>query len=219
MTAATGLRILLADDHAVVLKGLRQLLGAQVGWQVCGEAMNGRETVEKVNQLRPDLLVLDLNMPELNGLEVTRQIRKSNPQTEVLILTMHESEQMMRQALAAGARGYLLKSDAGSELLNAVESVRHHHTFLSSRASQMLGQPSSPSAVGGTVSTDEPLSPRERQILQLLAEGKSTKEVAIELDITVKTAETHRSNIMRKLDLHCITDLVRYAIRNQIVEP
>ncbi len=218
MTGTTGFRILLADDHAVVLKGLRALLGSQLGWQVCGEAKNGREAIEKVGQLKPDVVIMDLNMPELNGLEATRHIRKELPQTEVLILTLHESEQMMRQALDAGARGYVLKSDAGGELLAAVEAVRRHRLFLSSRASKMLGEASTLPA-RGDVATREPLSPRERQILQLLAEGRSSKEVAIALDITVKTAETHRSNIMRKLDLHCITDLVRYAIRNQIVQP
>src|SRR5271157_273437 len=218
MTGTTGFRILLADDHAVVLKGLRALLGSQLGWQVCGEAKNGREAIEKVGQLKPDVVIMDLNMPELNGLEATRHIRKELPQTEVLILTLHESEQMMRQALDAGARGYVLKSDAGGELLAAVEAVRRHRLILSSRASQMLGEASTLPA-RGDVATREPLSPRERQILQLLAEGRSTKEVATALDITVKTAETHRSNIMRKLDLHCITDVVRYAIRNQIVQP
>jgi DNA-binding NarL/FixJ family response regulator len=214
-----NLRILLADDHAVVLKGLHALLAAQPGWQVCGEATSGREAVQKVNELRPDVVVLDLNMPELNGLEVTRQVRKAAPQTEVLILTMHESEQMLRQALAVGARGYLLKSDAGGELLTAVEAVHRHRLFLSSRASRMLGESSTFAAVSNAVATDEPLSPRERQVLQLLAEGKGTKDVAKVLDITVKTAETHRSNIMRKLNLHGITELVRYAIRNQIVQP
>jgi DNA-binding NarL/FixJ family response regulator len=218
MTFMTGFRILLADDHAVVLKGLRALLGSQLGWQVCGEAMNGRETLEKANQLKPDVVIMDLNMPELSGLEATRHIRKVLPQTEVLILTLHESEQMMREALDAGARGYVLKSDAGAELLAAVEAVCRHRLFLSSRVSQMLGEASTLGA-GSDVVSHQPLSPRERQVLQLLAEGRSTKEVATALDITVKTAETHRSNIMRKLDLHCITDVVRYAIRNQMVQP
>ena len=214
----TGFRILLADDHPVVMRGLRALLGAQSGWQVCGEATNGREAIEKVSQLKPDVVIMDLNMPELNGLEATRHIRKDAPQTEVLILTLHDSEQMMRQALDAGARGYVLKADAGCELLSAVESVRRHHRFLSSRASKLLGEAAAFPARMDAPARDT-LSPRERQILQLLGEGKSTKDVAIVLDITVKTAETHRSNIMRKLDLHCITDLVRYAIRNNMVQP
>jgi len=186
-------------------------------WQVCGEATDGRETLEKVNELKPDILILDLNMPELNGLEVTRRVRKMWPQTEVLVLTVQDSELVMRQVLEAGARGYMLKSDAGSELLAAVDAVRRHHGFLSSQVSRML-RGSSAIATKHDVSPKDPLSPRERQILQLLAEGKSTKEVAAALDITVKTAETHRSNIMRKLDLHHLTELVRYAIRNQVVQ-
>ena len=213
-----GYRIFLADDHAVVRKGLRSLLGGHSGWDVCGEAVNGRDTVEQVNRLKPDVVIMDLNMPELNGLEATRSIRNTLPQTEVLILTLHESEQMMRQALDAGARGYVLKSDAGEELLTAVEAVRRHRQFLSTRASQMLGD-ASVARPHGPLYTGKQLSPRERQVLQLLAEGKSTKDVAIVLDITVKTAETHRSNIMRKLDLHCLSDLVRYAIRNEMVQP
>ena len=212
-----GLRILLADDHSLVRRGIRSLLGVHTDWQVCGEAADGRETLVKVDELKPDILILDLNMPELNGLEVTRRVRKMWPQTEVLVLTVQDSELVMRQVLEAGARGYMLKSDAGSELLAAVDAVRRHHAFLSSQVSRML-HGSSAIATKHDVPPKEPLSPRERQILQLLAEGKSTKEVAAALDITVKTAETHRSNIMRKLDLHHLTELVRYAIRNQVVQ-
>jgi len=212
-----SLRILLADDHPLVRRGIRTLLGAPSGWQVCGEAANGREALEKVTELKPDILILDLNMPELNGLEVTRRVRKILPQVEILVLTVQDSEQVMRQVLQAGARGYMLKSDAGNELLAAVEAVRNHHLFLSSQVSRVLRGP----AVlreKGRLAPKEPLSPREREILQLLAEGKSTKEIASALDITLKTAETHRTNIMRKLDLHNVTELVRYAIRNQIVQ-
>jgi len=211
-----GLRILLADDHSLVRRGVRSLLGIHAEWQICGEASDGRETLEKVSELNPDILILDLNMPELNGLEVTRRVRKMWPQVEVLVLTVQDSEQVMRQVLEAGARGYMLKSDAGKELVTAVDALRRHHTFLSTQASRMLHGTSAPPAKG-EVSLKEPLSPRERQILQLLAEGNSTKEIAAALDITVKTAETHRSNIMRKLDLHHVTELVRYAIRNQVV--
>ena len=215
----TGLRILLADDHTVVRRGLRALLGTRPEWEVCGEAINGQEALEKTDLLKPDVLLLDLTMPEMNGLEVTRQIRSKVPGTEVLILTMHDSEHLMRQALDAGARGYVLKSDVGVELLKAVEAMQRHQVFLSSRASQMLGGISTDEVADYAVSAHEPLSPRERQILQLLAEGKSTKQVATVLNITVKTAETHRGNIMRKLDLHRIPDLVRYAIRNHFVQP
>jgi DNA-binding NarL/FixJ family response regulator len=212
-----GLRILLADDHSLVRRGIRLLLGARAGWQICGEAADGREALEKVNELQPDILILDLNMPELNGLEVTRRVHKILPRVEVLVLTVQDSEQVMRQVLQAGARGYILKSDAGNELLAAVDAVRRHHLFLSSQASRMLRGSSVLPAKDNMVPKD-PLSPRERQFLQLLAEGKSTKEIATVLNITIKTAETHRSNIMRKLDLHHVTELVRYAIRNRIVQ-
>jgi DNA-binding NarL/FixJ family response regulator len=212
-----SLRIFLADDHSLVRRGIRSLLGVHSDWEVCGEATDGKEALEKVNQLHPDVLILDLNMPELNGLEVTRRVHKMCPKVEVLVLTVQDSEQVMRQVLEAGARGYMLKSDAGDELLTAVETVRRHHLFLSSQTSRMLHGSSSPQAKDD-VTPKQSLSPRERQILQLLAEGKSTKEIATALDITVKTAETHRSNIMRKLDLHHVTELVRYAIRNQVVQ-
>lgn len=212
-----GLRIILADDHSLVRRGIRSLLGSHSGWQVCGEAADGRETLEKVDELKPDILILDLNMPELNGLEVTRRVHKMCPGVEVLVLTVHDSEQVMRQVLEAGARGYMLKSDAGHELLSAVDTVRRHRLFLSSQASRML-RGSSALPAKDHVALKQPLSPRERQVLQLLAEGKSTKDIATALDITVKTAETHRSNIMRKLDLHHVTELVRYAIRNQVVQ-
>ena len=211
------LRIFLADDHSLVRRGIRSLLGVHSDWEVCGEATDGKEALEKVNQLNPDVLILDLNMPELNGLEVTRRVHKMCPKVEVLVLTVQDSEQVMRQVLEAGARGYMLKSDAGDELLTAVETVRRHHLFLSSQTSRMLRGSSAPRA-NDDVTPNQPLSPRERQILQLLAEGKSTKEIATALDITVKTAETHRSNIMRKLDLHHVTEVVRYAIRNQVVQ-
>ena len=212
-----GLRIFLADDHSLVRRGIRSLLGVHSEWEVCGEARDGKEALEKVSDLHPDVLILDLNMPELNGLEVTRRVHGTCPQVEVLVLTVQDSEQVMRQVLEAGARGYMLKSDAGKELLTAVETVRRHRLFLSSQTSRMLRDSSAPLAKED-MALKQPLSPRERQILQLLAEGNSTKQIATALDITIKTAETHRSNIMRKLDLHHVTELVRYAIRNQIVQ-
>ena len=212
-----GLRIFLADDHSLVRRGIRSLLGVHSEWEVCGEATDGKEALEKVNKLNPDVLILDINMPELNGLEVISRVHRMCPKVEVLVLTVQDSEQAMKQALEAGARGYMLKSDAGSELLAAVDAVRRHHAFLSSQVSRML-HGSSAIATKHDVPPKEPLSPRERQILQLLAEGRSTKEIATALEITIKTAETHRSNIMRKLDLHHVTELVRYAIRNQVVQ-
>jgi len=218
----TTVRILVADDHEIVRQGLRALLEAQPGWQVVAEAIDGREALDKAKRLHPDVVVLDVSMPNLNGLEATRQIRKALPQTEVLILTMHDSEQLVREVLEAGARGYVLKSDAGRELVTAVESVRKSKPHFTSRVSEIVldgylnaGGRAEAYNVPRTVR----LSPREREIVQLLAEGKSNKEVAAALHISVKTAETHRTNLMRKLDLHSISELVRYAIRNKMVEP
>ena len=217
-----AVRILVADDHEIVRQGLRALLEAQPGWQVVAEAIDGREALDKAKRLRPDVVVLDVSMPNLNGLEATRQIRKALPETEVLILTMHDSEQLVREVLEAGARGYVLKSDAGRELVTAVESVRQSKPYFTSRVSEIVldgylhaGERSDAFNAPRTVR----LSPREREIVQLLAEGKSNKEVAVALHISVKTAETHRTNLMRKLDLHSISELVRYAIRNKMVEP
>jgi len=214
-------RIVIADDHEIVRRGLRSLLEAVPGWEVVAEASSGREALEKVQELRPGVAVLDIGMPVMNGLEATRNIVKASPQTQVLILTMHETEQMVRDVLDAGARGYVLKSDAGRDLIAAVEALLQHRTFFSPRVSDMLlsaylegvDRPSSSAA------TRNRLTAREREIVQLLAEGKSNKEVAATLNISVKTAETHRTNIMNKLDLHSISELVRYAVRNNIVEP
>ena len=217
----TTTRIVLADDHEVVRQGLRVLLEAQTGWEVVGEAVNGREAVEKTRQLKPDIVVLDITMPELNGLEATRQILKAAPQTEVLVLTMHESEQVAREVLSAGARGYLLKSDAGRDLVSAVDALRNRRPFFTPRISQMVleGYLHGPAVSEGGQPKRDLLTPREREIVQLLAEGKSNKEVASSLGISPKTIETHRANIMRKLNLHSVSDLVRFAVRNRMVEP
>jgi len=210
------LRILVADDHHVVRTGLRALLESKTGWQVCAEASNGREAVEKARELQPDVAVLDIGMPLLNGVEATRQIHKLSPETEVLILTMHDSELLVKEVLEAGARGYILKDDADRNLIAAVDALRRHKPYLSSRVSE-----AAQSAGGGSEgdrSSRSRLTPRQREILQLLAEGKSNKEVAGVLGISVKTAETHRANIMLKLNFHSITELVRYAVRNKIIQ-
>ena len=211
------LRILVADDHHVVRTGLRTLLETENGWQVCAEAANGREAVEKVRELRPDVAVLDIGMPLLNGVEVTRQIRKLSPKTEVLILTMHDSEVLIQEVLEAGARGYILKDDADRNLIAAVHPLSLHKPYLSSRVSEVFSK-TVQSPRDDSASDRRRLTPREREILQLLAEGKSNKEIAGFLGISVKTAETHRANIMLKLDFHSITELVRYAVRNKIIE-
>jgi len=212
-------RILIADDHEVVRKGLVALLQQQPDWQVCGEAADGREAVDKAQQLKPDVVILDIGMPSLNGLEATRQILKTNPNARILILTLHDSDQVVRDVLNAGARGFLLKSDAARDLVAAVEALRRDKTYFTSKVASLVLEgylKGSTGPVSATVSRNR-LTPREREIVQLLAEGKSTKEVAVALGLSVKTAETHRSNIMRKLQLHSVSDLVLYAVRNNIV--
>jgi DNA-binding NarL/FixJ family response regulator len=214
------LKVLVADDHEVVRKGLRSILEEQPGWEVTGEASDGREAVDKVKSLRPDVSVVDVGMPGLNGLEATRQMLKNDPQTRVLILTMHESDPLIREVLDAGARGYLLKSDASRDLVSAVEAIRRNKTYFTARVAQMVLDgylDKSPRAAEADVPTSR-LTPRQREIVQLLAEGKSSKEVAVALGLSVKTAETHRANIMRRLNCHSVSELVRYAIRNNIIQ-
>jgi len=217
-----NLRLLVADDHDVVRKGVRTLLEEQPGWEVAAEASDGREAVEKAKLVQPDITILDLSMPELNGLEAAREILKT-VSTKVLILTMYDSDPLIRQTLEAGARGYLLKSDAGRDLVSAVDALRRNKTFFTPKVAQMvlegyLGRPSKENEDDGNRKNGLRLTARQKQILQLLAEGKSSKEVAVALSISVKTAETHRANIMRRLDCHSVTELVRYAIRNHIIE-
>jgi DNA-binding NarL/FixJ family response regulator len=213
-------RILIADDHHVVRTGLRALLESKASWQVCAEATNGREAVEQAGQLKPDVAVLDIGMPLLNGVEATRQIRKLSPHTEILILTMHDSELLVQEVLEAGAHGYILKDDADRNLIAAVDALRRHKPFLSPRVSDAVSKAVQPSGEGFARQrvTRSRLTPREREIVQLLAEGKSNKEVAVVLGISVKTAETHRANIMLKLNFHSITELVRYALRNKMID-
>jgi len=212
------LRILIADDHEVARKGIRSLLEGHAGWEVCGEARDGREAVECAGKLKPDVLLLDIGMPNLNGLDAARQILATTPDARILILTVHDSEQTVREVLAVGALGFLLKSDAGRDLLAAVEALQHRRTFFTSSVAQMMLE-------GYLRPHDEEdgsgrcvLTPREREVIQLVAEGKTTKEVATALSLSVKTAETHRTNLMRKLDLHSVAALTLYAVRNGIVQ-
>jgi DNA-binding NarL/FixJ family response regulator len=211
------LRILIADDHEVARKGIRALVESRPGWEVCGEAADGREAVKAAIRLKPDLVLLDIGMPSLNGLDATRQILAESPETRVLILTMHDSEQVVREVLAAGARGFLLKSDAGRDLVTAVEALQNRRTFFTTKVAQLVLE----GYLHPGPETEPPyrsvLTPREREVIQLLAEGKTTKEVATTLNLSVKTAETHRTNLMRKLDLHSVVDLTLYAVRNGIV--
>ncbi len=214
------LKILLADDHDVVRRGLRDLLTQHNGWQICGEATTGREAVAMAINLRPNVAILDLTMPQLNGLEATRQIRKAAPMVEVLIFTMHESEQLIREVLAAGARGYLLKSDASRYVIAAVETLAQHRPFFTWKASETMLEnflAYKPAHEGET--PRDSLTAREREIVQLLAEGNSSKKIAHILNISIKTVDTHRATIMRKLEAHSIVDIVHYAIRNNLVQP
>jgi len=212
------LRILIADDHEVARKGIRSLLESHAGWEVCGEARDGREAVECACKLKPDVLLLDIGMPNLNGLDATRQILTMIPEARILILTVHDSEQVVREVLAAGARGFLLKSDAGRDLVAAVEALQHRRTFFTSSVAQMMLEGYLRPHDEGDASGQRVLTPREREVIQLVAEGKTTKEVATALQLSVKTAETHRTNLMRKLDLHSVAALTLYAVRNGIVQ-
>lgn len=243
-------RILIADDHDVMRRGIRNLLEINTGWEICGEAATGREALELARQTKPDIAVLDLTLPDVYGLEVARDILQVHPETQILIFTMHESEQLVREVLSCGARGYVLKSDAARHLNLAIEALLDHKPYFSSTISETLirGFLQTPSLPASTTfkpfppvsaseplnsgadeyfqsfGTDEPsiqveLTAREQQIVILLANGKSNKEVAAELFISVKTVETHRATIMRKMGFSSIVELVHYAIRTKLIDP
>jgi DNA-binding NarL/FixJ family response regulator len=212
------LRILIADDHDLIRKGVRALLESQAGWVVCGESETGLDVVEKATQLRPDVVILDITMPELDGIEAARRIVSALPGIEILVLSAHFSDLLLREVYALGVSGYIVKSDSDRDLVAAVRSLSKHKPFFTKDATELifgLGN-------GHRDKQDQRLdrlTVRERQLLHLLSQGRSNKEAASELSISVKTVETHRGNIMRKLGLHSLTELVRYAIRNQIIEP
>lgn len=210
------LRILIVDDYEVVRRGIRTLLEGEPGWEVCGEASTGPGAVEAAARLKPDLVILDLSLPQLHGLEVTRRILQRQPDTEVLVLTMHASEELIRQVLRAGAHGYVLKSDAGEQLVAAVRSLEHHKPFLTTRVTEVVLDGFLKVVADDAVG--EALTPREREVLQLVAEGRSSKSIAAGLGLTVKTIESHRASLMRKLHFRTVADLVRYAVRNGLVE-
>ncbi len=211
--------ILIADDHAVVRRGLRALLETHPKWKVVSEASNGREAVAMAAESRPKVAILDISMPELNGLDAAAQILKASPHTRILILTMHAAEELIEKTLGAGASGYILKSDAERDLITAVEALLQRRTFFTHAASEVIlshlrgssGKKAAPPA-------GSRLSAREREIVQLLAEGKSNKEVAALLHISTRTVENHRAKVMEKLTLHSFSELVRYAVRNKLAE-
>ena len=211
------LRILLADDHEIVRHGVRLLIENEPGWEVCGEAADGRKAVALAEQLAPDVVVLDIGMPGLNGIDAARQIRRALPQTEVLIFTGEESEQLIHEVFAAGARSYILKSDIGGHLIAAIRALGGHRHYFTGRISEVVFARYLDGESGAGKDRAEGLTPREREIVQLLGEGKSNKEAAALLGISIKTVETHRAAVMRKLRLDSFADLVRYAIRNKII--
>jgi DNA-binding NarL/FixJ family response regulator len=214
------IKILIADDHEVVRHGVRDLLLAQPDLEICGEASSGRDAVRMAQEMKPAVAILDLSMPGLNGMDATRQIRKTSPDTRILIFTMHETQELVREVFRSGAHAYVLKSDAGTHLVAAVNAVLAGRHFCSSKLSEWIFHGFLAAASGETLEapSEDALTPRERETVQLLAEGQSNKEVASVLGISVKTVETHRAVIMRKLRLKTFSDMVRYAIRNHIIE-
>lgn len=209
-------RILIADDHEVVRTGVRRMLVAEPAWEVCGEAKDGRRALALAVVLKPDLVILDIGMPGLNGIDVTRQLRRMLPDTEVLVLTMHEAESLVADAIGAGACGFVLKSDPAEVLRVAVREVLAHRMYISESLPIETRQ-----AIAGLTPTGprDRLTSREREVLQLLSDGCSNKEIGSTLGISEKTAETHRARLMTKLGIHSVAKLVRYAVRNRIVEP
>jgi DNA-binding NarL/FixJ family response regulator len=209
-------RILIADDHEVVRSGLRAILEAHAGWEVVAEARDGKEAIAKAAETKPDVAIVDYSLPMMNGAEVTRQIRSRVPTAEVLIFTMHDSDVLIGEVLEAGARAFLLKSDAKQYLIAAVESLASHKPFFTGRVSEQLLDTFLSTHHG---KTDVSLSPRERVVVQLIAEGHSNKQMSEVLSLSVKTIETHRAAAMRKLNVTSTAAIVRYAIRNKLVEP
>jgi len=207
-------RILLADDHALIRQGLKALLETQ-GFQVVCEAADGQETLRSVEKTQPDVAIIDIGMPILNGLDAARELRKSSPKTKVILLTRHDEDQYVMEALRAGAKGYVLKSQAAEDLVHAIHEVCRGSVYLSSNVSRAVVD----AYLSKAYASADPLSGRERQVLQLVSEGKSTKDIAVHLGISVKTAESHRSRLMKKLNIHETASLVRYAIRRGLIQP
>ena len=213
------MRILIADDHEVVREGVRAFIEHEPGWQVCGTATNGREAVDIARKLKPEVAVLDMTMPELDGLEALRQIKRASPNTEVVIFSAHHSEEVIEQLFEEGAKSYIQKSDAGRHLVAAIKSVAEHRPFFTPEISQILfAKFLSVDPAKKPGGQEHTLTDRERDVVRLLAQGSSNKEVATALGISIRTAETHRAALMRKLGLGSLAALVRYAIRNNIID-
>lgn len=218
---ATTLRILIADDHDVMREGTRAVIERQPGWEVCGIATTGREAVDQALALKPDVVVMDMSMPQLNGLDAAVQIKRRLPRTEILIFTAHETDELIREVFDSGAKGFIFKSDAHQLLVKAIQSLSEHKAFFTNKVSDVLFAEilNRSGARPHSTETNQRLTMREREIVQLLAEGRSNKEVAGALSISIRTAETHRANVLRKLSLDSIASLVRYAIRHKMIEP
>ncbi len=218
-------RVLLADDHALIRQGLKALLEKH-GFQVVSEASDGQETVRSVEKTNPDVAIIDISMPILNGIDTARELKKSSPKTKVILLTQHDEDQYVTESLRAGVKGYVLKSQAADDLVHAIHEVCRGSVYLSPSISRAIAVYLSPSIsraivdayLSKTYVSTDPLSGRERQVLQLVGEGKSTKDIAVHLGISVKTAESHRARLMKKLDIHETASLVRYAIRNGLIQ-
>ena len=221
LLALPTLRILIADDHDVMREGTRAVIEREDGWTVCGIACTGREAVTRAAELQPDIVIMDMTMPELNGLDAAIQIKRLVPHTEILMFTGHETDNLIREAFEAGVKSFIFKSEAHHFLVDAIESLSRHKPFFTSPVSEILFSTILNKAEG-TRDEAEPgqrLSAREREIVQLVAEGRSNKEVADVLGISVRTAETHRASVLRKLHLDSLASLVRYAVRNKLIEP
>ncbi len=212
------IRVLLADDHTVLREGIRALLNEQPDMVVAGEAENGRWAVHLAHELRPDVVLMDIAMPLLNGLEATRQIKRDHPEINVLVLTMHDNEEYVRQVLGAGASGYVLKRAAASELVSAIRAVHHGEAVLSPAITRVLIEDLLRQDGTQHALASDGLTPREREVLQLIAEGHTSKKIAEVLGLSVKTVQAHRTSLMQKLNVHDRGDLIKYAIQKKIIE-
>jgi DNA-binding NarL/FixJ family response regulator len=210
---------LIADDHHLIRCGIRASLEGRPKWKICGEAKTGTEAIDKAKELKPDIVILDINMPDMGGLEVARRILSASYRVEILVLTMHSSDYLIRECIKAGIRGYVLKSNSARILAVAVETIAKHHPFFTSASTEGIGDQfnSDASVPGDPEVIPKGLTPREREVIQLIGAGNTSKQIGAALGISSKTAETHRRNLMRKLGVHNVPELVRYAVRNQII--
>jgi DNA-binding NarL/FixJ family response regulator len=214
----TTIRILIADDHRLLREGIRSLLREEPDFTVVGEAEDGRMAVQLAHNLHPNVVLMDIGMPLLNGLETTRQIKRDHPEINVLVLTVHDNEEYFRQVLEAGASGYILKRAAASELVAAIRAVNNGEAVLSPSITRLLLEDYLRRETDRIEVEADTLSPREREILQLIAEGKTSREIADILNLSIKTVQSHRTSLMQKLDLHDRGDLIKYAIQKKIIE-